>query len=102
MNHKITLSPEQWASFDRKNPAHENGPLPPCCGNISALRDTVMSIAANDGVVTPEMARDLAQQWGWCVDGHSFDEVKFPNFTPLKSLIEQAGLAWPQRHTRDY
>jgi hypothetical protein len=36
-----SLTPQQWYEIAR---ADENGPLPPCCGNISDLRDDLLAL----------------------------------------------------------
>ncbi len=92
----ITLTAEEWARFDRKHREDDDSPLQACCANISELRSAILAIAENKGVVTEKMAADLARAWEWCVDGHSFDDVRHPPSKLLRSVIEQAGLVWPK------
>ena len=94
---KITLTPEQWAAFGRDDDRHHDpkrSALQSCCGNISALRDVILRLAEHDGEFVTTSRDQLAEKWEWCRNGHEFDEVKYPTWNTLKSLIEQAGLPW--------
>lgn len=93
---KIKLTNKQWASFDRKLAMEEDplSSLPICCANISTLRDTIIAIKEDGGNVSAENLHNLEMHWGWCIDGHDFDDEKYKSFKPLRSVIEQAGLEW--------
>ena len=91
---KIQLTSEQWAAFGRDRMDDEYSPLGPCCGNISNLRDAILDISENGGEATGRMLEDLKEKWGWCRDGHVFDDERHQPYKILRSLIEQAGSEW--------
>lgn len=93
---KINLTPEQWAAF-RRDVADdpERSALQRCCGNISRLRDDILAIAETAGEVSVDQFKSLVESWGRCLRGHGFDDVRYPVWKTLRSLIEQAGLHWP-------
>lgn len=94
---KIVLTAEQWAAFGRDvmdDP--QRSALQACCGNISALRDVILRVRDREGELPEDLRRDLAQKWDWCRSGHEFNEVRYPVWLTLKSLIEQSGLPWDE------
>lgn len=94
---KIELTRDQWAAFGREDDRHHDpnrSALQSCCGNISALRDSILAIGANGGDVSPALRERLSQTWDWCRNGHEFNEARHPSWDTLKSVITQAGLPW--------
>ena len=92
---QIHLTREQWAAFGREDERHHDpklSALQSCCANISALRDVILQLAEHDGEFVTTSLDDLAKKWEWCRAGHTFDDVTYPSWKTLRSLIEQAGL----------
>lgn len=93
---KIELSVEEWASFSREKAESSDSSLGICCADISNMRDVILDIGRNDGVVTEELEKELRWAWGELSTTHGENENWRPAFL---SLLSQAGLEWPSKGT---
>jgi len=55
---------------------------------VSALRDEIIVLYENGGLLSDENKADLLQAFEWFKDGHEH-ENNLENWTTLKKLIEQ-------------
>jgi hypothetical protein len=63
---QIVLTDEEWMSIINK----EREGLPPCCANVSALRDELISIAREDGRSFYTAHDHLRFKLGWVFPEH--------------------------------
>ncbi len=68
--------------------------LPRCCGNISALRDAVITLARDGGALNFLTRQRLLMTWGWC-QNHD-DEI---SKGPVAKLISQIKLTEEEKRT---
>ena len=78
---QIVLSDEEWMSIINR----ERDGLPPCCANVSALRDEIISIARDDGYSFYTAHDSLRQRLGWVFPEH---DVPSP---AIQRIIDQIG-----------
>jgi hypothetical protein len=63
---QIVLTDEEWMSIINK----ERDGLPPCCANVSNLRDEIISIARADGASFYTYHDHLKIKLGWVFPEH--------------------------------
>ena len=84
---RLDLTDSEWMSVI----SSERDGLPRCCGNISELRDVLISIAREDGRINFFTLPRLRRVLGWCFPDHDIpsdvirkicESVEFvPSFT---------------------
>lgn len=90
---KVELTDEEWMSVI----ARDRDGLPPCCGNISSLRDALVSIALDDGRIEFWNRTKLAQRITWCFPSHDVPSGA------VQKILDQLGYTHPdiERHVPD-
>jgi hypothetical protein len=78
---QITLTDEEWMSVINK----ERDGLPPCCANVSALRDEIIGLARDDGYSFFTDHDRLRVALGWVFPDH---DVPSP---AVQKIIDQIG-----------
>jgi len=79
---QIVLTDEEWMSIINK----ERDGLPPCCANVSALRDEIVMVAMEDGFSSFYTDHSqLRMKLGWVFPGH--DEPS----PVVQKIIDQVG-----------
>jgi hypothetical protein len=66
MKDRINLTAKEWMSLINK----EGKNLQICCGNISAFRDIIISMARENGEVSPWDELDFFQRYGDALSSH--------------------------------
>jgi len=64
--------------------------LPPCCANISALRDEIIQIARDGAMLPPWNGLHFLRAYRVCRDGHDFDDVQFPALMKLTQQVAES------------
>lgn len=77
---KIQLTDAEWISLIKRDGLG----LPPCCSNISILRDWIIIAATNGGEVDSFDAEAILDVYRDCEQGHDMTQL-----TALNSLITQ-------------
>lgn len=83
---KIELTDSEWISL--LDGDAEDSSLPTCCANISALRDSFVSILRNGrgrDIMSWEIDA-LKQKLKWVIDGHDIEDMPV-----LQKVAEQIG-----------
>lgn len=78
---QITLTDEEWMSIINR----ERDGLPPCCANVSALRDEIIGLATDDGHSMWAGHDHLRMKLGWVFPEH---DVPSP---AMQRIIDQLG-----------
>lgn len=68
----VVLTDTEWMQLI--DSAREDSALPGCCANISALRDVIITVARNGGVLDPFLQADVERVYGWCFPDHDLPE----------------------------
>ncbi len=86
---RLDLTDAEWMSIIDQ----DRDGLPPCCGNISALRDSITSHARNGGqpIFYSEFEM-LKRHLSWCFPDH---DIPSPVF---QKIIDQVGWTPPGGH----
>lgn len=63
---KIELTAEEWMDLINT----EGDSLEMCCANVSALRDCIVQIAREDGILESWNAGLLMQRYAWVINDH--------------------------------
>lgn len=79
---RLDLTDTEWMSIINR----ERDGLPPCCANISALRDVLVAIASDDGDVGFFHANRLVASLGWCFPSHDIPS------DVMQKVIDQLGV----------
>lgn len=90
---RLDLSDSDWMSIISR----QRDGLPPCCGNISALRDRLTAIAGDDGELQFMHRLDLARTITWCFPSHPVPSEA------MQAILDQLGYPVPEedRHMPD-
>jgi len=83
---QIILTDEEWMSIINR----ERDGLPPCCANVSALRDEIISLAREDGYSFYTAHDHLRIKLGWVFPEH--DEPS----PAVQRIIDQIGWTPPE------
>lgn len=83
----LELTDEEWMSII----ARERDGLPACCGNVSALRDVLISVARDDGEVSFIHRTRLAQALTWCFPSHDVPS------DAIQKVLDQVGFEMPEK-----
>jgi len=90
-----TLTDSEWVSLINK----ERGGLPECCGNISELRDRVIALAREGGLLPAWDSMMLLRAYRVARDGHDFTEEEHPALLKLvREVAEASGYTLEQIH----
>jgi hypothetical protein len=87
---QIALTDREWMSIINR----ERDGLPPCCANVSALRDEIISLATNDGYSFYTDHDTLRMKLGWVFPEH---DVPSPE---IQAIIDQIG--WKPAEVADH
>ncbi len=92
---KSELTDNEWMSLIN---THGEG-LPPCCGNISSLRDEIISMARDGCTLAPWNGVQILRAYRVACDGHTFTEDAFPALLKLlREVAESMGYTLEQVH----
>ncbi len=83
---QIVLTDEEWMSIINR----ERDGLPPCCANVSGLRDEIISIARADGTSFFTYHDNLRIKLGWVFPEHGEPSPA------MQKIIDQVGWAPPE------
>jgi hypothetical protein len=83
---QITLTDEEWMSIINK----ERDGLPPCCANVSALRDHIIVLAREDGYSFYTDHDTLRQCLSWVFPEHGEPSP------PIQRIIDQINWTAPE------
>lgn len=78
---RIILTDEEWMSIINR----EREGLPPCCANVSALRDEIIGLATNDGESLFTDHDMLRMRLNWVFPSH---DVPSP---AVQKIMDQIG-----------
>jgi hypothetical protein len=88
---KLELTDTEWMNII----VRDRDGLPPCCANISSLRDVLIHMAREDGLVDLLSAPSLARSLTWCFPDH---DVPSPE---VEKIITQLGWESYNGHEKD-
>jgi len=89
----VSLTDSEWMSLIDK----ERGGLPPCCANISELRDQIILLAREGGNLPPWNGMAYLRAYRVCLDGHPFTETHFPELLKLtKDVARSMGVTFEE------
>lgn len=84
---KIILTDAEWMALLRST---EDSELPPCCANISALRDEIIDLATERSDISWAKT-GLLRAYGAARDGHDLDNGSFPVLDKLMQQVDAFG-----------
>jgi hypothetical protein len=70
----VQLTDSEWMSLIDGS-EHRTGNLGKCCANVSALRDTLISLAREGGETNVFTGPNLRRHLGWVLAGHEVAEI---------------------------
>lgn len=83
-SYNVELTDTEWMELIDGSDNRDNN-LGMCCANISALRDSIFSIArCGNGEVFEFEKKDIEQKVSWCLSGHDLNGI-----TALVKLCQQ-------------
>jgi len=73
--------------------------LPPCCANISSLRDEIVTMARDGCTLAPWNGLQILHAYRVARDGHEFNEESFPALLKLiREVADSMGFTLEQVH----
>jgi len=89
----LELTDEEWMSIV----ARDRDGLPACCANISALRDSLIEIAREDGMIGFLNINRFAAALTWCFPSHEVPS------DAIQKVLDQIGFEVPaeEDHVKD-